>query len=61
MPRDPRLAPDGTQEIVVVDAARVGNPEIKSFCTACFSGNYPTNDITPEMFTEIERERLGIN
>ena len=44
----------------VVEAAWVGNPKIRNFCHACFSGDYPTNDITPEMFTEIERERLGI-
>lgn len=42
------------------EAAREGNPKIQNFCTACFSGHYPTQDITPEMFTEIERERLGI-
>ncbi len=41
------------------DAARAGNPEVTSFCTACFSGNYPTGDVTPEMLSEIERERLG--
>lgn len=41
-------------------AAQEGNPEIKQFCTACFSGNYPTQDVTTDMFTAIERERLGI-
>ncbi|MGE3164163.1 MAG: amidophosphoribosyltransferase [Planctomycetota bacterium] len=44
----------------LVKAARAGNPEVGQFCTACFSGDYPTHDITPEMFTAIERERLGI-
>ena len=26
-------------------------------CTACFSGEYPTGDITPEMLLQIEAER----
>ena len=41
------------------EASRVGNPKIESFCTACFSGRYPTEDVTPEMLSEIENERLG--
>lgn len=45
----------------LVEAARAGNPRVQHFCTACFSGDYPTRDITPEMFTAIERERLGIH
>jgi amidophosphoribosyltransferase len=28
----------------MVDCARVGNPEIKGFCTGCFTGEYPTAD-----------------
>ena len=43
----------------LVAAARVGNPQLESFCTACFSGNYPTGDVTPEILDTIERERLG--
>ena len=45
----------------LVEAARMGNPEMQDFCTACFTGEYPTGDVTPEMFTTIERERLGID
>jgi amidophosphoribosyltransferase len=33
------------------------HPEIKNFCTACFSGEYPTGDITDEMLLRIEEER----
>jgi hypothetical protein len=28
-------------------------------CTACFSGDYPTGDITSEMLLQIEQERIG--
>jgi amidophosphoribosyltransferase len=39
-------------------AARKGNERIERFCTACFTGNYPTGDITTEMLAAIENERL---
>ncbi|MFN0206269.1 MAG: amidophosphoribosyltransferase [Planctomycetota bacterium] len=39
-------------------AARKGNDKIERFCSACFTGNYPTGDITTEMLTAIENERL---
>jgi len=39
-------------------AARKGNEKIEKFCTACFTGNYPTNDVTAEMLSAIENERL---
>jgi glutamine phosphoribosylpyrophosphate amidotransferase len=32
-------------------------PDIEHMCAACFSGEYPTGDITPEMLTQIEEER----
>ena len=38
-------------------AARVGNPKIEKFCNACFTGDYPTGDITLERLTAIEGER----
>jgi amidophosphoribosyltransferase len=38
-------------------AARVGNPEIRQFCNACFTGEYPTGDITREVLERIEGER----
>jgi amidophosphoribosyltransferase len=41
------------------ESAREGNPAIEQFCNACFSGRYPTGDISEEMLIEIERERLA--
>ena len=32
--------------------------EASKYCTACFSGDYPTSDITAEMLLQIEQERL---
>jgi amidophosphoribosyltransferase len=32
-------------------------PDIEHMCSACFSGEYPTGDITPEMLLQIEEER----
>jgi amidophosphoribosyltransferase len=34
------------------------NPAIRTMCTACFSGDYPTGDITPQMLLQIETERI---
>ena len=42
-----------------IEAVQEGNPDVKKFCHACFSGDYPTH-ISPETFTAIERQRLGI-
>ncbi|MEM7305214.1 MAG: amidophosphoribosyltransferase [Planctomycetota bacterium] len=39
------------------EAARRGNPEVKEFCNACFTGEYPTGDITREVLEAIEGER----
>ena len=36
-----------------------GHPEIEQMCSACFSGNYPTGDITTEMLLRIEEERIA--
>ena len=44
----------------LIAAAQAGNPEIQNFCSACFSGHYPTQDITPEMFEALENERLCV-
>lgn len=38
-------------------AARAGNPEVEHFCNACFTGDYPTGDITSEVLEQIECER----
>jgi len=41
----------------LIGAVREGRPEIERMCHACFSGDYPTGDITPEMLFQIEQER----
>ncbi len=41
-------------------AVRMENPELNDFCGACFSGEYPTGDITPEVLQKIEKERQDI-
>jgi amidophosphoribosyltransferase len=38
-------------------AVRAQNPKLTHFCSACFSGVYPTGDITREILKEIEEER----
>ncbi|MEL6430288.1 MAG: amidophosphoribosyltransferase [Planctomycetota bacterium] len=37
--------------------ASKGNPSIESFCNACFTGDYPTPDVTLERLKAIESER----
>ncbi|MFT5150424.1 MAG: amidophosphoribosyltransferase [Planctomycetota bacterium] len=39
------------------EAAHAGNTNIKSFCNACFTGDYPTGDVTVERLQAIEEER----
>jgi len=40
------------------DATREGNPDIEAFCNACFTGKYPTGDVTAEMLRSIEGDRI---
>ena len=40
-------------------AAREGNPRIERFCNACFTGDYPTPDVTLETLKVIEEERCS--
>ena len=40
------------------EAARAGNPKIEKFCNACFTGEYPTGDITAERMNLIAGERI---
>jgi len=42
----------------MIEAASVGNPEIRAFCKACMDGCYPTGDVTAETLADIESERL---
>jgi amidophosphoribosyltransferase len=39
------------------NAARFGNGSVEQFCNACFTGDYPTGDITREVLDAIEGER----
>ena len=39
------------------DCAREGNSAIEEFCNACFTGRYPTEDVTLERLKAIEEER----
>lgn len=41
----------------LIDSAQRGNTDIKSFCTACFTGVYPTGDITEQCLGSIEKDR----
>ena len=41
------------------EAARCGNPKIEAFCNACFTGEYPTGDITAERMAAIADERIS--
>jgi len=38
-------------------SVRKQNPAIQTFCKACFTGDYPTGDVSPEMLALIETER----
>ncbi len=38
-------------------AVRRQNPAIRSFCTACFTGKYPTGDVSRNYLEQIEQER----
>ena len=55
----------GVDHLVYLDreamnaAAREGNPQIKQFCNACFTGEYPTGDITAERLKAIAGERCA--
>lgn len=47
------------QDLEDLEAATLaGNPKLSAMCNACFTGVYPTGDVTPEMLTAIETERL---
>jgi amidophosphoribosyltransferase len=42
----------------LVAAALADRPDLTQMCTACFSGDYPTGDITSDMLLAIEAERV---
>lgn len=41
----------------LVDACRAGNPKVKNFCTGCFSGKYPTPEVTESVLRRAEETR----
>lgn len=41
----------------MIKAAKHSNPNIENFCTACFSGDYPTKDIDEKVHTEFQLDR----
>jgi amidophosphoribosyltransferase len=41
-------------------AVREGKATFEHFCNACFTGKYPTPDVTEDVLLEIERDRLAI-
>ena len=41
----------------LLEAAKVEGINNDRFCSACFDGNYPTPDVTPEMFARISESR----
>ena len=45
----------------MVEATRtaLASRKDREFCTACFTGNYPTEDVTDDMLRSIEEERLA--
>ena len=42
-------------------SVREGNSELKQFCNACFTGKYPTGDVTTAVLEGIERERALVH
>jgi len=42
-------------------SVREGNPDLKQFCNACFTGVYPTGDVTSDVLEGIERERALVH
>jgi len=43
------------------DSASAGNPDLKQFCNACFTGEYPTEGITTDQLDVIESGRNVYN
>ena len=45
----------------LIDSVQRGNPKIKNFCGACFSGKYPTKEVTPALLKKAEDRRNDYN
>jgi amidophosphoribosyltransferase len=47
------------QEIAdLIEAVNAKNPELNAFCTGCFDGNYPTKEVTKELLSKMEQNRI---
>jgi len=44
----------------MLKAVYLGNPDLKHFCTACFTGCYPTKEINDTLIEEIENDRKKV-
>ncbi|MBM4013664.1 MAG: amidophosphoribosyltransferase [Planctomycetes bacterium] len=50
------------QDLADLEASvREGNPELNQFCNACFTGKYPTGDVTQKVLDGIENERALVH
>ncbi len=53
----------GADQVIYLDirsmerAVKKQNPKIHSFCKACFSGQYPSGDVSEDFLVKIEKER----
>jgi amidophosphoribosyltransferase len=53
----------GADKVIYLDiqamerAVKKQNPKIRSFCKACFSGQYPSGDVSDDFLVKIEKER----
>jgi amidophosphoribosyltransferase len=43
----------------MVAAVRAATGDEREYCKACFTGEYPTGDITERMLADIEADRLA--
>ncbi|MFT7184074.1 MAG: amidophosphoribosyltransferase [Oceanicoccus sp.] len=41
----------------LLESVSEGNPNVNEFCTGCFTGDYPTNDVTEEVLRAAEESR----
>lgn len=43
----------------LISSVKKGNPNIAGFCSACFSGKYPSPEVTEKMLKKVELSRNG--
>ena len=49
-----------TLGLSVLHATRDSDNPARLYCTACFTGKYPTPDVTEDVLLEIERDRMAV-